>query len=111
LEKLAHNLRLRRFIEDGIISIFKQWKKLTAATSFDQELQKLSHRTAAEYALKHFDNSIYFQSKSKLYQFMKSEVLKATDPHLIHAEFGVFKGQSINYFANSKTESRRYGFD
>jgi len=89
LEKLAHNLRLRRIIEDGIIAIFKQWKKLTAATSFDHELQKLSHRKAAEYALNHFNNSTYFQSKSKLYQYIKS----------------------INYFADCKTEIQWYGFD
>lgn len=111
MEKLAHNLKLRRIIEDSFISIFKQWRKLTAATSFDHEIQKLSHQTAAEYALKHFNNSIYFQSKSKLYQFIKSDVLKATDSQKIHAEFGVFKGQSINYFANCKTESQWYGFD
>ena len=52
LENLAHNLKLRRIIENGIVAIFKQWKKLTAATSFDHELQKLSYKKAAEYALK-----------------------------------------------------------
>lgn len=111
LEKLAHNLKLRRIIEDGIIAIFKQWKKLTAATSLDHELQKLSHRKAAEYALNHFNNSTYFQSKSKLYQYIRSEVLIATSSERIHAEFGVFKGQSINYFAECKNNIQWYGFD
>ena len=111
LENLAHNLKLRRIIENGIVAIFKQWKKLTAATSFDHELQKLSYKKAAEYALNNFNNASYFPNKSQLYQYIQSEVVSRTNTEHIHAEFGVFKGQSINYFADCNHELRWYGFD
>jgi len=111
LENLAHNLKLRRIIENGIVAIFKQWKKLTAATSFDHEIQKLSHQKAATYALESFGEASYFATKSQLYDFIRVSILTQTDVQSLHAEFGVFKGESLNFFANANKDINWFGFD
>jgi hypothetical protein len=111
LEHLAHNLKIRKFIENGILSVVKQWKKLTSSTSFDHELQKLSHQKAAQYALKEFSNASYFPTKSQLYDFIRTSILTNTDVQSLHAEFGVFKGESLNFFATANNEIKWFGFD
>jgi hypothetical protein len=72
---LAHNLKLRKFLESSIIAWFKQWNKLTTASSFDKEISILSNRKAAAFALENFQNATYFTSKSQLYSFVGNQIL------------------------------------
>ena len=109
---LAHNLKLRKFLESSIIAWFKQWNKLTTASSFDKEISILSNRKAAAFALENFQNATYFTSKSQLYSFVGNQILsnhpKAEN---LFAEFGVYKGHSINFFAKINPKIQWYGFD
>lgn len=60
---------------------------------------------------KHSDNYPMFTSRTEVYDYLNREIIsnKAID----YLEFGVFRGESIKYWAgiNSNTNSRFYGFD
>lgn len=108
---LAHSLRLRKFLERGPIALFKQFKKLTVSTSFDYEIQKISHQKAALYATTTFCEAIYCSTKSQLYGYIKKSILRSSNSTKSHTEFGVFQGQSINFFADSNPNLQWVGFD
>ena len=63
---------------------------------------------SAEYADSHMQRALYFRSREDLWDFALSKI--EVDGAV--AEFGVFKGNSINYFAR-KLQGRAsiYGFD
>jgi hypothetical protein len=63
---------------------------------------------SAEYAIKNFSEAMQFDRRSDLWIYC----LNRTPPHGgIIAEFGVWKGESINFFAKNCLEARVYGFD
>jgi predicted O-methyltransferase YrrM len=63
---------------------------------------------SAEYAETHMQEAVYFRSKEDLWDFAVSKI--EFDGGV--AEFGVFKGYSINYFARKLgSNATIYGFD
>jgi hypothetical protein len=108
IHQLAHSIRLRHRIESHILKPVRTWKKLTSAASFDQEIHREAHRDAAVYAYTHFPAALYFQSKRSLYDWLLS-VLKKQDGLLM--ECGVYKADSLNYFAKRLPNRNWHGFD
>jgi hypothetical protein len=108
LENIAHSIGLRHWIEKNLLKPVRNWKKLTAATSFDAALHGVAHQDAATYAYENFKTAHYFQSKKSLYDFLLP-LLK--DKKGLCLEFGVFKGATINYFAKNLPNIQWHGFD
>jgi hypothetical protein len=63
--------------------------------------------TSAEYILKNFVNAKEFSSRFQLYDFIIENNLITTQ----FLEFGVYKGESINYFSKSLQNIDFIGFD
>lgn len=108
LHTLAHSIPLRHFIEGKLFRPVRSWKKLTAAASFDQELHAQAHRDAADYAYAHFKAAAYFQSKKELYDYLL-EKIQPTQGLLL--ECGVYKADTLNYFAKNNSKRVWHGFD
>lgn len=62
---------------------------------------------SAEYADSRMSEALYFRSKEDLWDFALSKI----EFEGVVAEFGVFKGYSINYFAKKLRGAKVYGFD
>lgn len=108
LHYLAHHVGLRDKIEKLIFKPVRSWKKLTAAASFDQELHAAAHRDAAAFAYQHFSAAAYFQSKKELYHFVLEKL--GPQPGLCF-ECGVYKADTLNYFASKLSDRQWHGFD
>ena len=69
-------------------------------------------RESAEYAIKNFGEAMIFDSRSELWSHCVDSIpeLHSLGGGII-AEFGVYKGQSINFFAKKCPNSRVFGFD
>jgi hypothetical protein len=59
------------------------------------------------YAETHMQNAMAFEDKKLLWDY----VLSVAPREGIYAEFGVWKGESINYFAKRLPQTTLYGFD
>jgi hypothetical protein len=84
-----------------------------------------ARRESADYAIKNFQKAMIFDTKKKLWDFAIKSIKENNQPiskspqnrknpidsKKIIAEFGVWKGESINYFANHLPEFQVYGFD
>jgi hypothetical protein len=108
LHYLAHSIPLRHFIENKLFRPARSWKKLTAAASFDQSLHALAHQDAAAYAYEHFKSAAYFQSKKELYDLLLEKVAGVNGLLL---ECGVYKADTLNYFAARSQARTWHGFD
>jgi hypothetical protein len=69
-------------------------------------------KRSADFAEQNFNSAIIFEDRKALWKYCleKSELIKRTDNSLI-LEFGVWKGESINFFADAVPRSTVYGFD
>lgn len=108
LEKWAHAIGWRHWIQTRVFKPVKAWKKLTAASGFDFELHRMANMDAAAFAYQHFRNAIYFSTKKELYDFVGEKLIEIPG---ICAEFGVFRAASLNYFARSSPSRHWHGFD
>jgi len=108
LNNLAHSVALRNWVEKNFILPVRSWKKLTASSSFHAELLRLAQKDAAEYAYTHFHSASYVSTKKDLYDFLESYLSVVSGLYL---EFGVYKADSLNYFASKFPEKIWHGFD
>jgi hypothetical protein len=108
IERWAHNIGLRHWIETRMLKPVRTWSKLTATTSFDAELQKIAHRDAASYAYANFRKAIYFSSKKDMYDHVVQNLQGSAG---LCTEFGVYKAATLNYFANKLPNRTWHGFD
>jgi len=74
-------------------------------------VDQIAIKDSAEYAIKNFSEALIFRKREKLWDFCISRIPTLRAEGGIIAEFGVWKGESINYFANQCPRARVYGFD
>jgi hypothetical protein len=67
---------------------------------------------SANYAVHNFSKAIQFRQKTELWSFClkRSSLLQIPNAGII-AEFGVWKGESINFFARNCPHAKVFGFD
>lgn len=73
-----------------------------------QILRERSILASADYAQKHLDSAMIFQTAHEVWNYAASSVSVEDGLNL---EFGVFKGKSINYFAKRLPDHHFHGFD
>ena len=69
-----------------------------------------SVQDSAEYAITNFSEAMIFRNREALWDFCIARVPQIQFNGII-AEFGVWKGESINYLAKHCPDSRVFGFD
>jgi hypothetical protein len=65
---------------------------------------------SAEYALSNFSKALQFKTRPELWSYCLSNIPQLQTGGVI-AEFGVWEGKSINFFARNCPKARVYGFD
>jgi hypothetical protein len=65
---------------------------------------------SAQYALKNFSKAMQFNTKTELWRYCLNRVPQLQTGGII-AEFGVWKGDSINFFARNCPKAEVFGFD
>lgn len=66
----------------------------------------------AQYALNNFSNALRFRTRQEMWSFCLKKIhqVQPSGDGII-AEFGVWSGTSINFFAKNSPKSRLFGFD
>jgi predicted O-methyltransferase YrrM len=68
--------------------------------------------SSAQYAIKNFGKAMQFDARSKLWSYCLNTNLQLQfSSGKIIAEFGVWQGESINFFARNCPNARLFGFD
>ena len=65
---------------------------------------------SAQYALDNFSKAMPFETRRELWSYCLNRIPQLQTGGVI-AEFGVWKGESINFFAKSCPKARVFGFD
>lgn len=65
---------------------------------------------SAQYALDNFSGAMQFDTRPELWRYCLNRIPQLQTGGVI-AEFGVWKGESINFFAKSCPKARVFGFD
>jgi len=66
----------------------------------------------AQYALNNFADALRFRTRQEMWSFCLKKIHEAQPGgDRIIAEFGVWSGTSINFFAKNSPKSRLFGFD
>ena len=73
-------------------------------------ITQAAFKESADFARIHFTRAMIFDKREDLWDFC-IEKIDFKSKKLIFAEFGVFNGDSINYFAKKSPTSVLYGFD
>jgi len=96
--------RIIRFAQRSLI-------KRSPVTVLDL-VHKNSIEQSAQYAMRNFGEATMFYSKPELWTYCLSitSQLQLSNGGII-AEFGVYKGESINFFAKKCPNARLFGFD
>lgn len=66
---------------------------------------------SAEYVVRNFSEAMIFNKREELWEFCIEKVSDSSIKDGIIAEFGVYKGESINFFARRFPQTRIFGFD
>jgi hypothetical protein len=75
-------------------------------------INKNAIHSSAQYAIKNFSEAMWFESREELWSYClnKNFQLQSSKGRII-AEFGVWQGESINFFAKYCPDARLFGFD
>jgi len=74
-------------------------------------VNQMAIQDSAEYAVSNFSEALIFRSREKLWNYCMKRIPNLQIEGGIIAEFGVWKGASINYFAKKCPKTQIYGFD
>jgi hypothetical protein len=116
---MTSNLILRKFIYrvfdfsfGRLTRLFQRSLRNRAPYTVLELVAQNAIQESADYAIKNFGEAILFDSRSELWSYCLDSIpeLNSLKGGII-AEFGVYKGQSINFFAKKCPNSRVFGFD
>jgi len=84
---------------------------LQERTSVGFHLRNLSNESSAKFILANLnEGTLVFRKKNSLWDYVVS-LINTSDPDSLLLEFGVYKGESISFFANHLPKRVFYGFD
>jgi len=81
---------------------------------FHFQILNKSISDSADFAIENFSDAMYFHKDEDLWSYVSNKfqnIPKAGSNKIIIAEFGVWKGRSINFFARRLPNSTIFGFD
>jgi len=74
-------------------------------------VNQMALQDSAEYAITHFSEALIFKKRETLWNYCIKRISELQNKVEIIAEFGVWRGNSINYFAKKCPNANVYGFD
>jgi hypothetical protein len=74
-------------------------------------VNQMAIQDSAEYAANYFSEALIFKKREDLWDYCLKRVPNFQQEGMIIAEFGVWKGESINYFAKKCPKAQVFGFD
>lgn len=74
-------------------------------------INQQAFQDSAEYALKNFSRAMQFETRTALWRYCLNRAPQLQIEGGVIVEFGVWKGESINFFARSCPQAKVYGFD
>ena len=84
---------------------------LQERTSVGFHLRNIANESSAKFVLANLsEGTLVFKNKNSLWNYVVS-LINTSDPDGLLIEFGVYKGESISYFANHLPNRMFYGFD
>ena len=96
-----------QFLDSNLISSFiNKWMDRDA-NNIQRALQRIALSETANYIYYHMENVPFFKDRFSIYDFIFEQNLVTG----LFLEFGVYKGESINYIAKKIPEKTIYGFD
>jgi hypothetical protein len=96
-------------IKRPLVSLFMDSRFL-----FHYQMLRKSVSDSADFAVNNFQDAMYFFADEALWSYVSNNfksLSKAESNKIIIAEFGVWKGRSINYFAKKLPNAPIFGFD
>ena len=72
---------------------------------------QLAMQDSAEYIVSNFSEAMVFSERSELWDYCIKRIPSLEIEGGVIAEFGVWRGESINFFAKKCPKARVYGFD
>ena len=79
--------------------------------SLSYVLREKAIERSADYVLGHMNEAVMFKTREDLWDFCVQSTINRKLGQFVVAEFGVWEGYSINYFARKCPNSTIYGFD
>ena len=75
-------------------------------------INKNAIHSSAQYAIENFSEAMRFESREELWSYcLNTNFQLQSSSRKIIAEFGVWQGESINFFAKHCPDARLFGFD
>ena len=74
-------------------------------------LMEKAIQRSADYVISNMNEAVIFKTREELWEHCIRSTSIGQNPQLIIAEFGVWKGYSINYFAKKCPNASVFGFD
>lgn len=74
-------------------------------------VNQIAIKDSADYAVNNFSEALIFKRREELWSYCIKRIPELQRKEGVIAEFGVWKGESINFFAKKCPNSRVYGFD
>ena len=74
-------------------------------------IKQLALQDSAQYALSNFTSAMPFNTRPELWSYCIERIPQLKTEGGLISEFGVWKGESINFFAKSCPKARVFGFD
>lgn len=108
---------IKRSLKKIITYILSQYMILNRSVSPFTKWEIENKSESYEYFKKYYGNSVLFTSVEKIRDFVINKILEKNKYKLnendLFLEFGVFKGESLNFFSNKLKlySSKIYGFD
>jgi len=75
------------------------------------QVKQRAIQDSADYAISHFSGAMMFNTRPELWDFCLTTGNSLQNRACVIAEYGVWKGESINFFARSCPKAVIYGFD
>ncbi|MFZ4123467.1 MAG: TylF/MycF/NovP-related O-methyltransferase [Candidatus Planktophila sp.] len=97
----------------GVIfrGIQKTLKVKNAPVGLHHLVNQMAIQDSAEYAVSNFSEALIFRNRENLWDYCIKRIPSLQIEGGIITEFGVWKGESINYFAKKCPKTQVYGFD
>ena len=83
----------------------------TPIQGLHDKVTQMAIHDAAEYVVRNFSRAMVFNTREELWDYCLSRNPSLQVGGGVIAEFGVWKGESINFFARKCPKARIYGFD
>ena len=96
-----------------VVRLFQRTLNRSHSQGLFHLINQQALQDSAQYALNNFSRAMQFNTRPELWRYCLNRIpqFQTTEGGGIIAEFGVWKGESINFFARNCPKTKVFGFD